>query len=236
MPDPFLRILHGGSGALTLTMPDPETVQHHGLPSGPEQNLPQQLSQLPLPTRFDGVNVPNQAECWIWWSPRFEHYRIASGLKIKPENKQVSTSLYAMGDCADGILPTLRLDETKARYDEVCTVLNGYFDVRRSLIEQQALFNKGHQLIGESVDTFIHDLYRLAEDGEYGSLKDGLIQDRIVVEIVDDSLSDRLQAKADLTLEMAVQMIRQLEARKQNKDLIRGSAISEKATNPTHVD
>ena len=148
----------------------------------------------------------------------------------------MSTLLYAMGDCADGILPTLRLDETKARYDEVCTVLNGYFDVRRNLIVQQALFNKGHQLIGESVDTFIHDLYRLAEDGEYGSLKDGLIQDRIVVEIVDDSLSDRLQAKADLTLEMAMQMIRQLEARKQNKDLIRGSAISEKATNPTHVN
>ena len=235
-PDSFLRILHGGSGALTLTMPGPEPVQHQGLPSGPEQNLPQQLSQLPLPTRFDGVNVPNQAECWIWWSRRFEHYRIASGLKIKPEHKQVSTILYAMGDCADGILPTLCLDETKATYDEVCTVLNGYLDVRRNLIVQRAHFNKWHQLAGKSVDTFIQDLYRLAEDCEYGSLKDGLIRDRIVVGIVGDSLSDRLQAKADLTLEMAVQMSRQLEARKQNKDLIRGSAISEMAINPTRMD
>ena len=58
--DSFLRTLHGGSGALTLTMPEPEPVQHHRLPSGPEQILPQQLSQLPLPTRFDGANGPNQ--------------------------------------------------------------------------------------------------------------------------------------------------------------------------------
>ena len=143
----------------------------------------------------------------------------------------MSTLLYAMGDCADDILATLRLDETKATYDEVRTALNGYFDVRRNLIVQRALFNKRHQLAGESVDTFIQDLYRLAEDCEYGSLKDDLIRDQIVAGIVDDSLSDRLQAKADLTLEMAVQMSRQAEAQKQNKDLIRGSAISEMATN-----
>jgi len=92
------------------------------------------------------------------------------------------------------------------------------------------------QLAGESVDTFIQDLYRLAEDCEYGSLKDSLIRDRVVVGVANDSLSDRLQAIADLTLEMAVQMSRQPEARKQNKDLIRGNAISETATDSTCVD
>ena len=49
-------------------------------------------------------------------------------------------------------------------------------------------------------------------------------------------MSDRLQAKEDLTLEMADQMSRQAEAQKQNKDLIRGSAISEMDKNPTRVD
>ena len=113
-----------------------------------------------------------------------------------------------MGDCADNILATLRLDETKATYDEVHTALNGYFDVRRNLTVQRALFNKRHQLAGESVDTFIQDLCWFAEDCKYGTLKDSLIRDRIVVGVVDDSLSDRLQAKADLTLEMALQMSR----------------------------
>ena len=101
---------------------------------------------------------------------------------------------------------------------------------------QRALFNKWHQLAGESVDTFIQDLYRLAEDCEYGTLKDSLIQDPIVVGVVDDSLSDRHRAKADLTLQMAVQMSCQAEARKQKKDLIRGSTTSETATDSTRVD
>ena len=219
-------------------MPDLEEGTHQELlpAAGQNQTQTQQPSQLPLPTRFDGANGPKQAECWIRWSRRFERYRIASGLKNKPEYEQVSTLLYAMGDCADDILATLRLDETKATYSEVRTALNGYFDVRRNLIVQRALFNKRHQLAGESVDTFIQELYRLAEDCEYGSLKDGLIRDRIVVGVLDDSLSDRLQAKADLTLETAVQMSRQAEARKQNKDLIRGNVISETATDPTRVD
>ena len=153
-------------------MPDPDPAQQ-GLPSGPGQNQTLlQTSQLPLPARFDGANGPNQAECW---SQRFERYRIASGLKTKPQYEQVSSLLYAMGDCADDILATLHLDETKATYDEVCTTLNGYFDVCRNLIVQRALFNKRHQLASESVDTFIQDLYRLAEDCEYGTLKDSLI-------------------------------------------------------------
>ena len=84
-------------------------------------------------------------------------------------------------------------------------------------------------MAGESVGTFFQDLYRLAEDCENSALKDNLIWDQIVVGVVDDSLSYRLQAKADLTLEMAVQMSRQAEAWKQNKDLIRGNAISQTA-------
>ena len=90
-------------------MSDPEPEQQQGLTSGPGQN--QTPSQLPLPARFDGANGPNQAEYWIRWSRRFERYRIASGLNTKPEHEQVSTLLYAMGDCADDILATLRLDE-----------------------------------------------------------------------------------------------------------------------------
>ena len=70
------------------------------------------------------------------------------------------------------------------------------------------------------MDAFIQDLYRPAEDCEYGSLKDGLVRDRIVVGVLDDTLSDRLQAKAELTFEHAVHMSRQSEAREQRRDFI----------------
>lgn len=56
----------------------------------------------------------------------------------------------------------------------------------------------------KSVDAFIQDLNRLAEDLEYDSLKDGLMRDIIVIGVLYDILSNRLQAMADETLEQAV--------------------------------
>ena len=72
------------------------------------------------------------------------------------------------------------------------------------------------------MDIFIQDLYHLAENCEYGTLKDELIRDRIIVGVLDDILSDRLQAKADLTLTDAACMSRQAEARKQNRTIVHG--------------
>ena len=100
--------------------------------------------------------------------------------------------------------------------------LNDHFAERRNVIVERARFNKRSQIAGESVDTFIQDLYRLADNCDYGVLKDSLIRDRIVVGVLDDSLSDRLQSKASLTLAQAVQMSRQAESRAQNRDFVRG--------------
>ena len=72
------------------------------------------------------------------------------------------------------------------------------------------------------MDTLIQDLYRLAENCDYGTLKDELIRDRIIVGILNDTLSNRLQAKSDLTLADAAHISRQAEARKQNQTIVRG--------------
>ena len=87
---------------------------------------------------------------------------------------------------------------------------------------ERAHFNKRSQKPGESVETFIQDLYRLADNCNYGALRDDLIRDRIVVGVLDDSLSDRLQSKGTLTLTRVVQMSRQAESRAQNRDIVRG--------------
>ena len=53
-------------------------------------------------------------------------------------------------------------------------------------------------------------------------MKDELIRDRIIVGVLDDTLSDHLQAKSDLTLAVAARVSRQSEARKQNRAVVRG--------------
>ena len=47
--------------------------------------------------------------------------------------------------------------------------------------------------MGESVEQFITSLYTLAENCDYGDLKDQMIRDRIVVGIRDQAQSERIQ-------------------------------------------
>ena len=112
--------------------------------SNPPQaaSQPQVTTHLPLPGKFDGGKGPNQSELWPKWIKRFERYRIASGLSQKQQREQVSTLLYAMGDCADDILITLRLDEEKATYEEVTQALNKHYEGRRNVIVERARFNR----------------------------------------------------------------------------------------------
>ena len=181
-------------------------------------------TQIPLPGKFEEANSPQAADAWPKWLRRFDRYRVVSGLNSKPQTEQVSTLLYAMGDSADDILQTLRLDEGTVSYKEIKKSLNDYFAEQRNIIVERARFNKRSQKPGESVNAFIQDLYRLADNCDYGMLKDDLIRDQIVVGVLDDTLSDRLQSKGTLTLAQAVQMSRQAESRAQNRDLVRGDS------------
>jgi len=117
-------------------------------------NQAQTITQIPLPGKF---------------------HRVASGLNNKPQTEQVSTLLYAMGDSADDILQTLQLDEGTVSYEAIKKSLNDHFAEWRNVIVERARCNKRSQIAGESVDTFIQDLYRLADNCDYGVLKDSLI-------------------------------------------------------------
>ena len=81
-----------------------------------------------------------------------------------------------MGDSANDILKTLRIDEKTVSYEEIRKSLNNYFAERRNVIVERVHFNKWSQNPGEPVDTFIQDLHRLADNCDYGTLKDELGQ------------------------------------------------------------
>ena len=188
---------------------------------------PVTMQNMPLPETFAAGKSQYDVDKCPKWIKRFERYRVATGLSPKPDTEQVGTLLYAMGECADDILGTLtNINETKATYQEVKDALDTYFGVSRNVIVERARFNRRVQKPGENVNTFIQDLYQIAEYCEYGILKDDLIRDRIVVGVIDEALSDWLQMKSDLKLAEAVQMTRQAEARKDNREIVRGDTKS----------
>jgi hypothetical protein len=62
----------------------------------------------------------------------------------------------------------------------------------------------------------------LVENCDYGTLKDQMIRDRIVVGIRNTALSERMQSEAALTLEKAKTMARQKEAIAEQNSQLRG--------------
>ena len=73
----------------------------------------------------------------------------------------------------------------------------------KTLFFERAHFTKRNQLPNESAEQFITLMHRMAENCEFGNMKDKLIRDRIVVGIRDESLSECLQMEAELTLDKA---------------------------------
>ena len=86
-----------------------------------------------------------------------------------------------------------------------------FFVKKKNIIYERARFNRRIQEEGESVSSFISDLYSLAKHCGYGNLREELIRDRLVVGIRDARLSETLQLDSDLTLKEAVTSIHQSE-------------------------
>ena len=126
--------------------------------------------------------------------------------------------VYVMGEEADNILQSFHLlTEDSMKYDGVKQSFENYFIKKRNVIYERTKFNLRVQRPDESVDSFITDLYSLAEFCEYSNLCDKLICNRIVVGLRDKKLSEKLQMDYELTLEKAVTYARQTEAIKQQQ-------------------
>ena len=205
-------------------MSQESTSENHASTTGSSGENPASIISAPSyqispPEEFD-FSKPNE---WPKWIKRFERFRSASGLNKSDSESQVNTLLYTMGSKSDDIMPTFGLPaEDAAKYDVVKDKFDKHFVKRRNVIYERAKFNRRKQESGESVDTFITDLYGLAEHCQFGTLHDEMIRDRIVVGLLDQKLSEKLQLDSELTLEKAINSTRQCEAVKKQQPVVRG--------------
>ena len=103
---------------------------------------------------------------WEKWIRRFDRFHMSSGLAKKSQSDQVNTLIYSMGDQAEDILFSFRLSEEEAKtYSTVVEKFQNYF-VRQKHYERPK-FNQRIQESGETVDSFITDLYKLAQTCNY---------------------------------------------------------------------
>ena len=94
-------------------------------------------------------------------------------------------------------------DEERKKYEIVMEKYDGFFKVCRNVIFERSRFNRRYQRAGETAEQYINVLYGLVETCEYGTLKNNLLCDRLVVGIADQALFKKLQLMSDLTLDKA---------------------------------
>ena len=101
-----------------------------------------------------------------------------------------------------------------------CDVVKRKFDShlsrRKTVIHEKPKLNQRVQGQDELWNV-ITDLYRLVEFCEYGSLKEEMIRDRLVVGIRNEKLSEKLQLNTSLTLENAAHQVRHSKRKRKRK-------------------
>ena len=93
----------------------------------------------------------------------------------------------------------------------------GHSVKQRNVICEWMKCNQKIQWDGESVESFIIDLYALSETCDYGGFTNEIIRDRIFVGIQDDSIAECLQIDPALTLNKAISIARQGEMLKKQQ-------------------
>lgn len=155
---------------------------------------------------------------WPQWRKRFERYIGVSGLKHKSQQEKIDILLYVMGEESEQVV--VQFPTVPVTFEGMLQAFDKYFIPRRNVIFERFKFNSRTQLPGESADSFITALHTLAEHCEYGTLKEDLIRDRIVVGMTDTKTSERLQLQGNLTLADAVFSTKQAEIQNKQSHLI----------------
>ncbi|UYV79648.1 K02A2.6-like, partial [Cordylochernes scorpioides] len=178
------------------------------------------MQNINPPEQFN-FNNPNE---WPNWIKRFERFRKASELKSKKEEEQVNALIYILGEKAEDALISFNLTEIEINnYETVVKKFEEHFIGKRNVIFERAQFNRRYQQDGEAVEEYIRVLHKMAENCNYGSLKEEMIRDRIVVGVKNLQLSEKLQLEPNLTLERAIQAACQTECVKQQQTILRST-------------
>ncbi|GFS90805.1 uncharacterized protein K02A2.6 [Nephila pilipes] len=119
-------------------------------------------------------------------------------------------------ECSEGleIYNNFKIEspESKANYSEVLQKFEDYCSPRQKVVYKRYKFSSCVQLEGQTIESYVTHLKTLASTCEFAEKENGLIRDRIVMEIKDSGLQERLLRENKLGLEKAIEIVRAAEA------------------------
>ena len=166
--------------------------------------------RAPQAISFGAANLANE---WRKWRKQFEIYFQAAELSKKAKATQVAILLNVAGTEAQEIYDAFVFtagDEGPAVKD----VLNKFDDncnPRKNEVSERHQFWSRDQHEDETVDQWLTELRTKAATCGFGDQKDEVIRDKIVFEVRDGRVKERLLREANLTLQSALDICRAAE-------------------------
>ena len=184
-------------------------------------------------------NLDFEKPNWKEWRKRFNRWALATKLKSEEKDVQLSSLIFAMGPDAEDIYAKFVFaeGEDKEDLDTVLKKFDEYFIPAVNIIHERTLFYDRFQQPGENIETFVRNLYALADTCDFDDKLHEQIRDRLVVGMLDKHLSEKLQLKGSkLTLTEAIQMARTSEQVKDQLKTQKDTAQKDVAVNQEKQD
>ncbi|CAH2226702.1 jg3211, partial [Pararge aegeria aegeria] len=150
----------------------------------------------------------SRADAWRKWYKQFNVFLKASGVHKETKDIQASLLINLVGPDGYDIYSTFKFskDENQDDIDVLVTKFNEYFGTKHSTTMARFRFFTRNQEVGENIDAYVTALRILSQHCEFEHLEDGLIRDRIVCGVSDNTVRDRLLRTDNLTLEKAMKI------------------------------
>ena len=198
-----------------LQVEDEENTEEIQQPVEDGENTPEMAMHFGLPPpealHLSGGNISSN---WKKFKQKYTNYEIATGISSKDSSTRVATLLTVIGNDAIDVFNTLTWDEEgdDKKIEKVLLKFEEHCEPMKNVSYERYKFFSRAQESGESIDQYVTILRKLCETCEFGTLKNSLIKDRIVLGVNSTKTRERLLRVPDLTLQKALDVVRSAEA------------------------
>ncbi|XP_072152554.1 uncharacterized protein [Bemisia tabaci] len=155
----------------------------------------------------------NLKENWKRFKQEFEDLLVSMEWDSKSDKVKAAKLRNLIGPEGRERIEALGL-QTSEDYSELISKLDAWAEPQKNITMERAKFSSRNQNPNESFDEYVSDLKRLISTCEYGTLKDEILKDRIVLGVADVKLKEHLLRISDLTLEKAEKLAHAVETAK----------------------
>ena len=152
----------------------------------------------------------NVAENWRRFERQFRVYYAACEIASKSAPTHVGILLHTAGPEAQDVHETCTYtgDEQRNDIETVLLKFRSYCEPRKNIVFERYQFWNRNQNASEPIDQWVTNLRSKAAKCEFGTFESDTIRDKVVFEVRDDRIKERLLREADLILNKAVDVCR----------------------------